>query len=182
MSSKYKVKDDETPHFVTFTIVGWIDVFSRELYKEIFIDSLRYSIENKGLILHAWVVMTNHVHLIISTQSNTIPNLVRDIKKYTCNQIIASIQKNHRESRKTWMMNMFDYAGKNNNDNLYFQFWKQYYHPISLHTARRCKNALEYLHQNPVKAGLVWEPWHYKYSSGIDYYTEEKGLLDLEMI
>jgi REP element-mobilizing transposase RayT len=182
MSSKYKVKDDETPHFVTFTIVGWIDVFSRELYKEIFIDSLRYSIENKGLILHAWVVMTNHVHLIISTQINTIPNLVRDIKKYTCNQIIASIQNNRRESRRVWMMNLFDYAGKTNNDNVNFQFWRQYYHPISLHTARRCNNALEYLHQNPVKAGLVWEPWHYKYSSGIDYYTEEKGLLDLVMI
>jgi REP element-mobilizing transposase RayT len=182
MSSKYKALDHETPHFVTFTIVGWIDVFSREVYKEILINSLEYSIINKGLILHAWVVMTNHVHLIISTQSNTIPDLVRDIKKFTCNQIIACIQNNRMESRKAWMMNMFDYAGKTNNDNVYFQFWKQHYHPIVLHSATRCQKALDYLHHNPVKAGLVWEPWHYKYSSGIDYYTNEKGLLSLEMI
>lgn len=80
------------------------------------------------------------------------------------------------------MINMFDFAGKTNNDNLYFQFWKQYYHPIELNTAKRCQKALDYLHNNPVKAGLVWEPWHYKYSSGIDYYTNEKGLLKLEMI
>jgi hypothetical protein len=41
---------------------------------------------------------------------------------------------------------------------------------------------MAYLHHNPVKAGLVWEPWHYKYSSGIDYYTKEKGLLELVLI
>lgn len=82
MSSKYKPGEDIIPHFVTFTVVGWVDVFSREYYKEIIVNSLAYCQQNKGLILHAWVVMTNHVHLIISTKTNTISNLVRDIKKF----------------------------------------------------------------------------------------------------
>ena len=69
MSSKYKVGEDAIAHFVTFAIVGWIDVFSRECYKEIFVNSLKYCQENKGLKLHAWVIMTNHVHLIV----NSIP-------------------------------------------------------------------------------------------------------------
>ena len=34
MSSKYKVSDSSIPHFVTFSVVGWIDVFTREQYKE----------------------------------------------------------------------------------------------------------------------------------------------------
>ena len=182
MSSKYKPGNHETPHFLTFTIVGWIDVFTRDIYKDIFVESLNYCIENKGLALHAWVIMTNHVNLIVSINDNTISDFVRDIKKYSCKKIIESILSNRRESRKEWMISMFEYAGKVNNNNLYFQFWKQYYHPIELNTIRRCQKALDYIHNNPVKAGLVWDPWHYKYSSGIDYYTNEKGLLKLEKI
>lgn len=182
MSSNYKPGDHQTPHFITFTIVGWIDVFTRDAYKDIFVESLHYCIENKGLVLHAWVIMTNHVHLIVSSRINKISDLVRDIKKYTCRKIIDCIRNNIRESRKEWMMNMIVYAGRVNNDNLYHQLWKKYYHPIELHSSRRCQIALEYLHNNPVKAGFVWEPWHFKYSSGLDYYTNEKGLLPLELI
>ena len=182
MSSKYKSGENEVPHFVTFTIVGWIDVFTRALYKDILVNSLTFCIKNKGLELHAWVIMTNHVHLIISTKQNSISDFVRDIKKYTSKMTIETIQKNNRESRKEWMLSMFDYAGKINNNNVNFQLWKQYYHPIELNTPRRLEIALNYLHNNPVKAGLVWEPWHYKYSSGIDYYTNEKGLLKISRI
>jgi REP element-mobilizing transposase RayT len=182
MSSKYKSGDNEIPHFVTFTIVGWIDVFTRALYKDILVDSLAFCTKNKGIELHAWVIMTNHVHLIISTKENSISDFVRDIKKYTSKMIIATIQKNKRESRKEWMINMFDYAGKTNSNNVYFQLWKQNYHPIELNTPRRLEIALNYLHNNPVKAGLVWEPWHYKYASGVDYYTNENGLLKISRL
>ena len=180
MSSKYKVGEDAIAHFVTFSVVGWIDVFSRECYKEIFVNSLKYCQENKGLKLHAWVIMTNHVHLIVSSDTNKIENLVRDIKKYSSKQIIAAIQESKTESRKEWMLNLFSYAGKNNSNNKDFQFWKQDYHPIELNTADKLKQRLDYLHENPVRSGLVWEPWHYKYSSAIDYYTNEHGLLKIE--
>ena len=182
MSSKYKVGEDAIPHFVTFSVVGWIDVFSREHYKELFIESLKYCQENKGMVLHAWVIMTNHVHLIISSNSNKIESIVRDLKKYTSKQIIKAIQENNIESRKEWMLNIFSYTGKNNNNNKEFQFWKQDYHPIELNSAEKIKQRLDYLHENPVRSGLVWEPWHYKYSSAIDYYTNEHGLLKVELL
>ncbi len=182
MSSKYKPRNQENPHFLTFTIVGWIDIFTRDLYRNIFVTSLEFCIKNKGIELHAWVIMTNHVHLIVSTKRNNIPDFVRDIKQFTCKQIINSIQNNSRESRKEWMINMFEYAGRTNKENVYFQLWKQHYRPIELNTPRRLEIVLDYVHNNPVKAGLVWEPWHFKYSSGIDYYTNEKGLLKVVKI
>ena len=183
MSSKYKTGNQAIPHFVTFTIVGWADVFTRDVYKDIFVSSLDFCIKNKDLELHAWVIMTNHVHLIVSTKgANYISDFVRDVKKFTCLNIIKTMQNNKHESRKVWMINMFEFAGKSNTNNKNYQLWKQYYHPIELNTPRRLQIALNYLHNNPVKSGLVWEPWHYKYSSGIDYYTNEKGMLDLVMI
>ncbi len=180
MSSKYKVGEDAIPHFITFSVVAWIDVFSREQYKELFVDSLKYCQENKGMTLHAWVIMTNHVHLIVSSQTNRIEDIVRDLKKFTSKQILKAIQENSAESRREWMLNIFSYAGKNNSNNKDYQFWKQDYHPIELNSATKTKERLDYLHENPVRSGLVWEPWHYKYSSAIDYYTNEHGLLKIE--
>lgn len=78
------------------------------------------------------------------------------------------------------MLNIFNYVGKNNNNNKEFQFWKQDYHPIELNSAILIKQRLNYLHENPIRSGLVWEAWHFKYSSAIDYYTNEKGLIKIE--
>ncbi len=178
MSSKYKPGDPAIAHFVTFTVVGWIDVFSREDYKEIFTNSLKYCIENKGLKLHAWVLMTNHCHLIISTDTNRIEYLVRDIKKFTSKQIIQSISGNEKESRRQWMLNLFRYAARNNSNNKEFQFWKQDYHPIELSSFDLLRQRMNYLHNNPVKSGLVWDAAGYKYSSAIDYQTNQLGLLN----
>ena len=180
MSSKYKPGDAASPHFVTFSVVGWVDVFSRELYKEIMLDSLRYCIEQKGLSMHAWIIMTNHVHLILSSETAKIEHLVRDMKKFTSKQIIKAIRENQDESRKEWMLNLFAFAGRGNHNNKEFQFWKQDYHPIELNTNEKLKQRLHYLHENPVQSGLVWEAWHYKYSSATDYYTSKKGLLSIE--
>lgn len=182
MSSKYKPGEPAIPHFVTFSVVGWVDVFTRDCYKEIMIESLRYCIGNKGLTLHAWIIMTNHVHLIMSSSTAKIEHLVRDMKKFTSKQILKAIEENTEESRREWMLNLFSYAGRSNNNNKDFQFWKQDYHPIELNTFVKCKGRLDYLHKNPVKSGLVWEPWHYKYSSAIDYYTNEHGLLKIEQL
>lgn len=182
MSSKYKVADSTIPHFITFSVVGWIDVFSREQYKEIMIESLHYCAEHKGLTLHAWVIMTNHVHLIISSKNAKLEELVRDIKKFTSKQIIKAIFENPEESRKEWMLNIFRFTGSGNKNNKEFQFWKQDYHPVELTTNDMLEQRLQYLHENPVRSGLVWEAWHYKYSSAIDYYTNEKGLLKIERL
>jgi putative transposase len=93
MSSKYKVADSTIPHFVTFSVVGWVDVFSREQYKEIVVERLRYCIDHKALTLHAWIVMTNHLHLIISSKTAKLEDLVRDIKKFTSKQIFKPSAK-----------------------------------------------------------------------------------------
>lgn len=182
MSSKYKIGDSQIPHFVTFTVVGWIDIFTREVYKIILLDSLKYCIINKGLYVHAWVIMSNHIHLIISSHSTPLEHLVRDIKKYTSSIIISSIIQNQTESRKDWMLNIFQFAGQNNNNNKYYQFWKQNYHPVELSNSYLLNQRLDYLHNNPVKSGIVFESWHYKYSSAIDYCTNHKGLLNIILL
>jgi REP element-mobilizing transposase RayT len=123
MASRYKFGDSTKPHFITFSVINWIDVFTRETYKGILVESLAFCIAEKGLILHAWVIMSNHVHLILSAREGFKPAaIIRDRKKYTSKMIIAAIETNIHESRKEWIIWMFKRAGAKNsiiNENFY---------------------------------------------------------------
>ena len=181
MSSRYKIHDHELPHFVTSTVTGWIDALSREVYKEIICDTLLYCTKEKGMNLHAWVIMSNHIHLVISASGGImISDLMRDLKKFTSHKIIKAIAENQQESRREWMLNLFRYAGMNSNNE--YQFWRPDYHPIALDREEKMRQKINYLHENPVRAGLVWEATHYKYSSATDYLGKSKGLLPIERL
>ncbi|PKP21945.1 MAG: hypothetical protein CVU05_05700 [Bacteroidetes bacterium HGW-Bacteroidetes-21] len=89
MSDSYQIKNQQGIYFLTFQIVGWVDIFSRQVYREIIVDSFKYCIENKQLKVHAFVVMSNHVHCILSTEM-ILSDIVRDFKKHTSKQILRN--------------------------------------------------------------------------------------------
>lgn len=182
MSGKYKFHNPEGIYFVSFAVVGWADVFTRNIYKEILSDSIRHCQKEKGLIIHAWVIMSNHVQLVISRNSNVaLEDIMRDMKKFTAHKIIGAIMENTQESRKEWLLEMFEKHGRINSNNTKYQFWQQDNHPIELSDNKMKDERLDYLHNNPVKAGNVYKPEEYIYSSAIDY-CDEKGLLEIVRI
>jgi putative transposase len=181
MSSNYKFHDQERPYFVTFSVVRWIDVFTRRAYKDILVNSLNYCIQHKGLELYAWVIMSNHVHLIIGTSNKPMQDILRDIKRHTSKAITKEISKNMQESRREWLLWFFEREGQHNSNNEQFQFWQQGSHPIELWSNEVTDQKLNYLHNNPVTAGWVDEPEHYLYSSARDY-AGGKGLVDVILI
>jgi putative transposase len=179
----YSIKDQHAVHFVTFAVVQWIDVFSRREYADIVVTSLKFCQQHKGLKIHAWCIMSNHLHLIISaTEPNKLSDTLRDFKKFTSSQILKAIAENKRESRKNWMLWIFKKAGEKNKRNNEYKFWQQDNHPVQCDTNDIFDSRMNYLHENPVRAGLVRHAQDYVYSSAIDYYTEEKGLLEVDFV
>jgi len=181
MSRKYKIVDQSLPHFVTFSVVHWIDLFTRPVYREIIVDSIKYCQANKGLILYAWCIMTNHIHLIVGTNDKPIETILRDLKSYTSRKLKEAIIGNSEESRGKWMIWMMEHEGKRNKNNNDWQLWQQHNHPIELSNAVMIKERLKYLHDNPVKAGFVQSPEDWLYSSAVDY-AGGKGFLDVVLI
>ncbi len=182
MSLKHKFKNPDGIYFVTFAVVGWIDVFTRDVYRTIFIDSLNWSIKNKGLVIYGWVLMTNHVHLIVSRKGdNRLEEIFRDIKKFTSVKIIEEIKSNASESRKDWMLKFFREKGKANPQNETNQFWQHGNHPIELYNNQILEQKLEYIHNNPVKHGFTNCQEAYNWSSALDY-SGIKGLLEIEKL
>jgi putative transposase len=184
MSSKYKFSDKEAVYFVTATTVDWIDVFTRNIYRDILLDSFRFCQKNQGLQIHAWVLMPNHFHMICSFVNGYDPGMVlKNIKSFTAIKMIDAIIKNPQESRKEFMLDVFEKNGKTNKSNYRFQFWQHENHPILLDTNEMFEQRLTYLHENPVRSGFVLLPENWLYSSAADYYTSnQKGLLDLVLL
>ncbi|MFT5512043.1 MAG: putative transposase [Bacteroidia bacterium] len=178
----YKIRNQHGIYFISFAVVQWVDVFTRKCYQDIAVDSLRNCQKNKGLILHAWVIMSNHMHLIASVQKDSrLSDILRDFKKFTSVQILRSIENNQRESRREWMLKIFKDACKQNSRNENFQFWRQDNHPVELVTNRMKNQRLHYLHLNPVKAGIVKRPEDYVYSSARNYCSKI-GLLEIVIL
>ena len=72
----YKITDQSATYFVSFAVVDWVDVFSRKEYRDIIINSLKYCQLQKGLVVYAWCMMSNHVHLIISAKQNNVSDVL----------------------------------------------------------------------------------------------------------
>ncbi len=109
---RYIISDQNAIYFLTFTIVGWIDVFTKKEYRLEVVNSMNYCIKNKGLVIYAWCIMSNHLHLIArADEGSNMSNIIRDFKKYTAKSIIKLIQ-NNPESRRSWMLNQFEFVGR----------------------------------------------------------------------
>jgi REP element-mobilizing transposase RayT len=181
MSHKYKFFDKEDLYFVTFTVVKWVDVFTRIEYRDILLDSWKYCHQNKGMQIHAWCIMTNHVHMIISSNKEELSAIMRDMKSFTSTSLRKAINDNPNESRKDWMLKIFTDAGMKNNNNIDFQLWQQHNHPILLDSNYLMQQKLDYIHQNPVKSGIVENEKDYIYSSARDY-CDMPGLIKIDFI
>ena len=180
MSTKYKFTDKQGIYFTTSTVTDWTDVFTRDIYRDILLDSIRFCQNNQGLRVHAWVLMTNHLHMICSCKpENDIALVLRNMKSFTAMKLIDAIIKNPKESRMENILNAFELEGKKSTSNFRYKFWQHENHPILLDSTLVFNQRLNYLHSNPVTAGFVTEPWHWKLSSALTYFNNEKGLLDL---
>lgn len=178
MSRKYKFRDNDKLYFVSFSVVYWIDVFIRNEYKDLLLDSLKYCKENKGLELYAYCIMTSHVHLIIGSMAEKMEDILRDFKRHTSTHLRKAIEQNGQESRKEWMLLLMKRAGEQNSNNNDFQFWQQHNQPIELFDNHIMLQKLNYIHNNPVETGFVSSPEDYVYSSARDY-AGQKGLIEI---
>ncbi len=149
-------------------VVGWIDIFTRQKYRDIIIQNLKYCQEHKGLSIFAYVIMSNHLHILVQSQTGTLSNTIRDFKSYTSKVILSTVE-NEMESRKEWMMNYFEHAAQAHERNRNYQFWTHENHAEQIYSDKFIRQKLNYIHMNPVRAGIVRKPEEYIYSSASNY-------------
>ena len=167
MSTGYKIGKDDSAYFLTFQVVGWVDLFTRQVYRDIVVESIKYCQTNKGLNLFAYVIMSNHVHLLAQSEQNDLSGFVRDFKNYTSKKILEFVLGDN-ESRREWMEVVFAYHGKLKSKQTY-QIWTHESHAEQVFSQQFIEQKVNYIHQNPVRNGLVVNAEDYLYSSARCY-------------
>jgi putative transposase len=176
MSDKYKIIQQNDGHFLTLTVVDWIDVFTYKRYKLTILDSLKYCQKNKGLEIYGYCLMSNHLHLIArATGQQGLSAILRDFKKFTAKAIISQIQE-EKESRREWLLDRFAFAGKYLHRIENFKFWQDGNHAEIIYSPAFFFQKLDYIHQNPVKELIVENPEDYLFSSARNYAGHESLL------
>jgi REP element-mobilizing transposase RayT len=180
MKEGYTIKEQEKAHFITATVVDWIDVFSRKNYRDSIIECFDYCIKNKGMILYGYVIMSNHIHMIIQSNDGKLSDLLRDFKKFTAKTILEKIQS-EPESRREWMLERFKLATETHSRNKNYQFWQYGNHAEEIFTEQFLWSKLDYIHMNPVRAGIVIKMDDYVYSSASNYMNVT-GIIQVEIV
>ncbi len=173
---------DIWPQFFTATAAEWRPLFEPNKYKDIIVDSLRFLVNNNKIILYGFVIMKNHIHLIwqaidpaddnsrrclIPAGENTRPGhplqkVQESFMKFTAQQIKFDLIKNHPDVLELYKVNAYDRE---------YNFWKRRSLGIELFSLIAFHQKLDYIHYNPVKAGLCELPEAYYYSSAKFYLT-----------
>lgn len=163
--SELRKANTDRPFFITLTVVGWIDVFMRNDYCEEIINNLTYCRKHKDLKVYAYCIMSSHIHMIVSSDDNNLPAIIRDFKSYTAKRIIEMVTNNPSESRKEWLLHLFKYFAKFHNQNSEYQFWQKTNYAIELYTPAVFDQKVDYIHRNPVESMCVNDESSYVYSS-----------------
>ncbi len=164
MSTGYQIIEQDEIHYLTFQVIKWVDIFTRKVYRDIVIDSLRFCQDHKGLEIFAFVIMSNHVHLLVRSSIGKLSDTVKECKSFTARKILDTIQ-DEPESRKEWMLNLFEFSAKQHKRNEQHQFWTHENHAEIIFSNKFFDQKLNYIHDNPVRAGIVENAEDYLYSS-----------------
>lgn len=151
----------EYPHFFTATNLNWKKLLARDKYKEIVIESMRFLVDDKRVIIYGFVIMDNHIHIIWQLQAGRKRNDVqRDFLKYTAQSIKKDMMKHHPDELKEFLVNAKDRK---------YQFWERNPLSVEIWSENVLLQKLKYIHENPVRAGICKYPDDYKYSSVLLY-------------
>ncbi|HOE35331.1 MAG: transposase [Chloroflexi bacterium] len=157
----YKFIDGVYVYFVTFTVVHWLPIFINSESIEIINESLRFCIANKYLRVLAYVIMPNHIHLIVTDSDHNNERLAKtltELRKFTGNKLADYIDVSLSETLAQATRN------KQLTDRVR-QVWQAGWHAEALATEQFLAQKVNYIHENPVRKGFVLMPEHWRHSS-----------------
>jgi REP element-mobilizing transposase RayT len=165
--SRYRVVEPDAPHFLTFTVLEWLPVFTRPDTVNIILEAFTFRQQNPAFRVYGYVILENHLHCIL--QAPDLARQIKQLKSWTARRIIDYLQ----ERRVTQLLAKLAYYKKAHKTDRDYQFWQEGSHPQWIQNEAMLLEKLEYMHDNPVKRGYVDKPEDWRYSSARNYLGKE---------
>jgi len=163
MRSRYRILERDFAHFITGTTVAWLPIFTTAARCDILVHAFEYCRQHKALKLHAWVILDTHFHAIVAAPD--LARLLADLKRHTARRIIEQLEA----ERCDWLLHQLRHQRSAHKTESQHQVWQEGSHPQAILSDKMMLQKLEYLHNNPVKRGLVASPAHWRYSSAHEW-------------
>jgi putative transposase len=164
--SELRKANTELAYFLTFTIVGWIDIFTRKELADIIIQNLKKAQSEHHVAIYSYVIMSSHIHMIVQKKDDKLlSDWIRDFKSTTAKEIVKAVRTEDYESRKSWLEHLFKYFAKFTKQNSQYMFWQKTNRPTEVYSQNVFEQKQDYIHNNPVAATIVTDPAYYYYSS-----------------
>jgi REP element-mobilizing transposase RayT len=171
--TRYKIYNDEQPHFLTMTVMQWIPLFTNPEIVSIIFESLRFVQKERNVTLYAYVIMEHHLHLIASAPE--LRKTVKEFKSFTARAVI-----DYLEGRTAvHLLEKLKNAKLHHKTKSEYQVWQEGSHPEEIHSEKMLLQKIDYIHDNPVRRGYVDEPKCWRYSSARNYGGLE-GLIEVK--
>ena len=173
----YRITADGSVYYLTFTVIDWLPLFVREVPCMIMADSLNYCIHNKGLLVHAYVIMPTHMHAVLADRHMDASRLARtltDFRKFTGHALANWCDT---EGAVAFRRAIRENATGDRDRRL----WQPSRHPEMIFSNAFLETKVNYLHDNPVRAGLVRLPEHWRFSSASFYASGGVETCDVEL-
>ena len=161
--SRYKIYEPTHPHFVTCTVLHWIPIFTRTQTTDIIFESLKYLQKSDNLKIYAYVILENHLHLLVS--SDDIAKTMTNFKKFTARKIIDLLKEHNVKT----ILEQLSFYKKAHKTTAKYQLWQEGIAPKLIQSQKMMIERINYIHNNPIKRGYVDEASHWRYSSARDY-------------
>jgi len=173
--SRYKfLPGDTLPYFITATTVNWLPLFGNPDIARIIFESLALLQKERRIIIHAYVLMENHLHLVAASEN--LSKEVANFKSFTARRSIDF----YRERGNQFILEQLALHKLAHRSDRDYQFWQEGVHPEQIHSQEMYEQKIRYIHYNPVRRGYVDEPEHWRYSSARNYANLE-AVLDLDL-
>lgn len=174
MRSRYRIHDSEGIYFVTATVVEWLPAFTTCADFQVLLDSLAYCRREKQLRIYAYVLMENHLHMVV--EGPQLSRTLQAFKSFTAQEIVKLAEAQGR----TWLLNQFAYYRKRFKEQSRYQVWQEGLHPQVCETKEMFNQKIAYIHDNPVRRGWVDVPEHWRYSSARNILLDDHSVLEID--
>jgi putative transposase len=163
MRTRFKFAPDGGPHFLTDTVVGWLPVFCRPSAAQVILDSWKFLQSKRGIRIHAYVILENHIHWIASGEG--LSETVKRFKSFTARSILDVLKSSNACS----LLAEMQFLKARHKTDQELQFWQEGSHPQQITSEEMMWQKIEYIHNNPLRRGYVDDPLHWRYSSARNY-------------
>jgi REP element-mobilizing transposase RayT len=140
-------------------------LLKEDAYKDIVIDSLQWLTDEQKVLVHGFVIMPNHIHILWSIISESGQHPKQSLLSYTSHKFKQKLQGDNSPYLQEFISTQSDRE---------YHFWERHSKTIDARTRDAAFQMINYIHTNPMqdKWQLVTKEEEYKYSSAEYYYKE----------